>query len=125
MTGGADVFTTLVSVDGLRVGVPALDVDLVAGTGGCAVGVEDLEVVLGRGMEDLAGTVDFVEFNGAREVGVDELEGLDAEFITGLETVVNVDFDAKVNEGLDVKFCVGGPVSVASLDPGTPNDEGL
>lgn len=121
LIGGADRLDALDGVDGRRVGVAALAVGLDGGIDGLAVGVEDLAVDL-VGVEDLAGTVGFVtkalglvaeavvlvvetvgfdEGKEAREVGVEDLEGLDA--------VVNM----------------GRPVGVAGLDPGPPDDEGL
>lgn len=130
LDGGADILGVVDGMDGRRVGVDALelDADLGGGTVGLEVGVEDLAIDL-DGVEDLEGIVDLVAemvdlgagivdfvvgtvglaaefvdlFNGrlAREVGVDDLEGLGAE--------VNV----------------GRPVGVAGLDPGPPDDEGL
>ncbi|KAB5544352.1 hypothetical protein DKX38_012464 [Salix brachista] len=131
LTGGADKLGELDGVDGRRVGVAALDVNLDGGIEGLAVGVEDRvvdlvgvddRVVALDGVEDLAGTVDFIvevvdlaaetvglaaetvgldEDRVAREVGVDDLEGL--------EPVVTM----------------GRPVGVEGLDPGPPDDEGL
>lgn len=126
LDGGADILGVLDGIDGRRVGVADLDTDLGGGTVGLPVGVEDLAVDL-DGVEDLEGIVDLVAgivdlvagaadlvvgtvglpaeivdlFNVAREVGVDDLEGL----------------------GADVT--VGRPVGVAGLDPGPPDDEGL
>ncbi|GFY82098.1 hypothetical protein Acr_02g0003380 [Actinidia rufa] len=124
LMGGADVFVTVDSAAGRRVGVDALDVVLDAGNVGLDVGVEDLAVVLDRGVEDLAGTVGLFEGNVAREVGVEDLEGLDTVFKAGLD-VVRVDLDAVVRVGLDVDVNVGRPVGVAGLEPGPPDDEGL
>lgn len=101
LIGGADKFDTLEGVEGRRVGVAALDTGLDAGMEGLDVGVEDLAVDLVTGVDDLAGTVGFVEVRVAREVGVAGLEGL----------VVAVN--------------VGRPVGVAGLDPGPPDDDGL
>lgn len=73
---GADTTGALNEVDGGRVGVADLDVDLEAGREGLAVGVEDRAVDL-VGVEDLTGGATFlVEGKEARELGVDDLEGL-------------------------------------------------
>ncbi|KAL6980688.1 hypothetical protein U1Q18_022325 [Sarracenia purpurea var. burkii] len=119
LTGGADVV-------GLRVGVAVLEVDLDdAGNVGLVNGVEDLSVVLDRGVMDLAGTVGLLEVNVALEVGVEDLEGLGPTVDVGLEDVVDVDLGAVVGGGLAAEANVGRPVGVAGLDPGPPDDEGL
>lgn len=103
LTGGADILGMIEGVDGRRVGVDALEVDLDDGMeDGLDVGVDDLAVDLEVGVEDLGGTVGLDEVKVGREVGVVALEGLEEE-------VVNV----------------GRLVGVAGLDPGPPADEGL
>ncbi|KAJ6690181.1 hypothetical protein OIU85_006461 [Salix viminalis] len=138
LTGGADKLGELDGVDGRRVGVAALDVNLDGGIEGLAVGVEDRVVDLVGvddrvvdldGVEDLAGTVGFIvevvglaaetvglaaetvgldEDRVAREVGVDDLEGLEPVVTMGRPVGVE-----------------GRPVGVEGLDPGPPDDEGL
>lgn len=113
-----------------------LAVDIAAGVDlavDIAVGVEDLAVNLAVGVEDLAGTVGLVVLKVAREVGVEDREGLDAAVDEGLDAimdeglwvVVNIGLDIEVNVGLDDEFKVGRPVGVAGLDPGPPDEEGL
>lgn len=142
LIGGADTMGALDGVDGLRVGVAALDVGLDEGRVGLAVGVEDLAVDL-VGVEDLAGTVglaagtvDLVaETVGlvAETVGlVAEIVGLVAEsvgFVAETEDLVEgrvaLDVGVEDLEGLEAVVNVGLPVGVAGLDPGPPDDEGL
>lgn len=126
VTGGADVFDIAERVVGLRVGVGALDVGLDdAGKVGLEVGVEDLAVVLDKGVVDLGGAAGLLEVNVDLEVGVEDLEGLGAEVDVGLEAVVDVDLGAAFSVGLADEDNVGRPVGVAGLDPGPPEDEGL
>ncbi|KAE9465227.1 hypothetical protein C3L33_02877, partial [Rhododendron williamsianum] len=126
LTGGADVFDIAERVVGLRVGVGALDVGLDdAGKVGLEVGVEDLGVVLDKGVVDLGGAAGLLEVNVGLEVGVEDLEGLGAEVDVGLEAVVDVDLGAAFSVGLADEDNVGRPVGVAGLDPGPPEDEGL
>lgn len=126
LTGGADVFDVVERVVGLRVGVGALDVGLDdAGKVGLDVGVDDLAVVLDKGVVDLGGAVGLLEVNVALEVGVEDLEGLGTEVDVVLEDVVDVDLGAVLSVGLADEDNVGRPVGVAGLDPGPPDDEGL
>lgn len=123
--GGADVFVTVVSVACLRVGVGALDAGLLAGKDGLLVGVEDLALDLGVGVEDLAGRVDLVEPTVVRGVGVEDLEGLDAVVAVGLDVVLEVVLGTEFDVGLDDVPNVGLPVGVAGLEPGPPEEDGL
>lgn len=126
LTGGVDVFDIAERVVGLRVGVGALDVGLDdAGKVGLEVGVEDLAVVLDKGVVDLGGAAGLLEVNVDLEVGVEDLEGLGAEVDVGLEAVADVDLGAAFSVGLADEDNVGRPVGVAGLDPGPPEDEGL
>lgn len=133
LTEGADILGSLDGVDGRRVGVDALDVDLEAGKVGLLVGVEDLAVDL-DGVEDLDGIVDLAAGTVAL---VAEVEGL-VEETTGLVVeIVVLDGAAMVLEGSIVRVGVEGldgfeavfnverPVGVAGRDPGPPDDEGL
>jgi len=120
LTGGADRLGELDGVDGRRVGVAALDVDLDGGIEGLAVGVED-RVDL-DGVEDLAGTVDFIV----------EVVDLAAETVGLAAEIVGLDEDRVAREvgvddleGLEPVVSVGRPVGVEGLDPGPPDDEGL
>lgn len=112
----------------LAVVVEDLEVDLAVGVEDLAVdlgvGVEDLAVDL-VGVEDLAGTVGLVEVKVAREVGVEDLEGLDVLPTEGLDVAVDEDLGAEVNTGLDAELRVGRRVGVADLVPGPPDEEGL
>lgn len=99
------------------VGVEDLAVDL-------GVGVEDIGVDL-VGVEDLAGTVGLVEVKVAREVGVEDLEGLDVLPTKGLDVAADEGLGADVNTSLDTEFRVGRRVGVADLGPGPPDEEGL
>lgn len=121
LTGGADIVGALDGVDGRRVGVDALDVDLDGGTEGLEVGVEDLAVDL-DGVEDLAGTVvGFV----AEAVGLAvEMVGLVAETADFDESKVAREVGVEDLEGLAAKVNVGRPVGVAGRDPGPPDEEG-
>lgn len=101
----------------LAVGVEDLPVDL-------GVGVEDLAVDL-VGVEDLAGTVGLVVVKVAREVGVEDLEGLDVLPTEGLDVAGDEGLRAELNTGLDTEFRVGRRVGVADLVPGPPDEEGL
>lgn len=142
LIGRADTVGALDGVDGLRVGVAALDAGLDEGKVGLAVGVEDLAVDL-DGVEDLAGTVGL----DAGTVGLDagtvglvaeivglvavtvglaaETVGLVAETEGLVEGNEALDVGVEDLEGLDVVVNVGRPVGVAGLDPGPPDDEGL
>lgn len=135
LIGRADTVGALDGVDGLRVGVAALDAGLDEGKVGLAVGVEDLAVDR-DGVEDLAGTVGLAagtvglvaEIVGLVAVTV----GLAAEtvgFVAETEGLVEgneaLDVGVEDLEGLDVVVNVGRPVGVAGLDPGPPDDEGL
>ncbi|KAF9676919.1 hypothetical protein SADUNF_Sadunf08G0053400 [Salix dunnii] len=131
VTVGADKLGELYGVDSRRVGVAALDVNLDGGIEGLAVGVEDRVVDLVSvadrvvdldGVEDLAGTVEFVE-----EV-VDlaaETVGLAAETVGLDEDSVAREVGVDDLEGLEPVVTVGHPVGVEGLDPGPPDDEGL
>ncbi|KAK8535992.1 hypothetical protein V6N13_104604 [Hibiscus sabdariffa] len=124
VTGGAHMLGVLDGVAGRRVGVAALDAGLVEGIEGLAVGVEDLTVDL-VGVDDLAETVGLVdEVKGFVAGFVADATGLDAE-IDGLFDC-NVARDVGVDDlaGLDA-VKVGRPVGVAGLEPGPPDDEGL
>jgi hypothetical protein len=122
LVGGADTLGALDGVDGRRVGVAALDVDLDGGKVGLAVGVEDLAVDLDKGVEDLAGTVGLA---AGTVVLVAETEGLVAETEGLVEGKVALDVGVEGLEGLDADVNVGRPVGVAGLDPGPPDDGGL
>lgn len=137
LTEGADTVGTFDGVDGRRVGVDDLDVDLDAGKVGLVVGVEDLAVDLDRGVEDLDGIVVLVA--GTVVVLLTETAVLDEE-TTGLaeETEVLVVAIIVLVEGMVVREVgveglddfetvdnVGRPVGVADLDPRFPDDEGL
>lgn len=121
LAGGADTLGALDGVDGRRVGVAALDVDLDGGKVGLAVGVEDLAVDL-DGVEDLAGAVGLA---AGAVVLVAETEGLVAETEGLVEGKVALDVGVEDLEGLDADVNVGRPVGVAGLDPGPPDDGGL
>ncbi|TQD75964.1 hypothetical protein C1H46_038497 [Malus baccata] len=98
VAGAVDLFVGVVDLIARVVDLFAGVVDLFAGVVDLFAGVVDLVV----GTVDLG--AEFMDlFNGkvAREVGVDDLEGLGAE------------------------GNVGRPVGVAGLDPGPPDDEGL
>lgn len=124
-------------VDGRRVGVEALDVDLGGGTVGREVGVDDLAVALDVGVEDLAETEDLVEETVAclvmLTVGLAEAAASLFEAVVSLAEETVVLLEGKVArevgvedlEVLDVVVNVGRPVGVAGLDPGPPDDEGL
>jgi hypothetical protein len=128
LVGGADTLGALDGVDGRRVGVAALDVDLDGGKVGLAVGVEDLAVDL-DGVEDLAGAVGLaagaVVLVAGTEGLVAETEGLVAETEGLVEGKVALDVGVEDLEGLDADVNVGRPVGVAGLDPGPPDDGGL
>lgn len=121
----------------LGVGVEDLAVELAAVVVDLAVdltGVEDLAVDLGVGVEDLAvdrvgvedlaGTVGLVEVM-AREVGVEDLEGLDVLPTEDLDVAADEGLGAELKTGLDAEFRVGRRVGVADLGPGPPDEEGL
>lgn len=145
-TGVDDVLVRVVSVGCLRVGVGARDAGLLEVKDGLLVGVEDLAVDLGVGVEDLAGTVGLVEPMVGREVGVDDLEGLDVvvEVVleVELEVALGIELDTSLvdepNVGLPVGVAglpvevtglpaelAGLPVGVAGREPGPPEEEGL
>lgn len=91
-------------VDGRRVGVADLDADLeAAGLEGLLVGVEERGAAL-VGVEDLAvEATGLTEGNVALEVGVEALEGLDAEIRgrpVGVADLVDVAFLPPDDEGL-------------------------
>nr|GME13521.1 ATP binding protein [Ipomoea batatas] len=129
LAGGADVCIA-VEVTGRRVGVDALEVDFDPGIDGLVVGVKGLAVDLELGVEDLGGTVDLVEGSVAREVGVEDLDGLDVVKVgVALDApAVDIPLDAVFGVGLATEvdldvLNVGRPVGVEGLDP--PADEGL
>lgn len=152
LTEGAEMVGTFDGVDGRRVGVDALDagleldkVGLELDKVGLLVGVEDLVVVLDKGVEDLEGTMGLaagtlvVLMTGA--VGL--VAGTVIVFVTGTVVLTEgtVGFAAAtivLVEGIDVREVgveglddfedvvnVDRPVGVAGLDPGFPDDEGL
>lgn len=143
LIGGADALDTLDGVEGRRVGVDALDVDLDGGKVGLAVGVEDLAVDLDKGVEDLAGTVGLAAGTVDLAAGTVDLVaetvglaartvdlvvatvGLVAETEGLVEGKVALEVGVEDLEGLDAVVNVGRPVGVAGLDPGPPDDEGL
>lgn len=111
----------------LEVGVEDLAVDRV-GVEDLVVdreGVEDLEGTEGFAAEAavlLAETVGFV----AETMGlVAEAVGLVAEIADLADVKVARDVGVEDLEGLDVIVVVGRPVGVAGLDPGPPDEEGL
>lgn len=129
LTGGPDELFAVETVEGLRVGVAALDVGFEAGTLGLEVGVDDLDVDLAVGVEERGGTVVLAEVKVAREVGVADLAGLDVTVDVDLDAVVNDDFEpvlvglgAEVRVDLDGALKVGRPVGVPGLDP--PDEDG-
>lgn len=149
LTGGADTLDALDGVDGLRVGVAALDVDFDGRIEGLAVGVEDLAVDL-EGVEDLDGTVVLagkIVGLAAETVGlatetmglvaeiedlvvesaglVAETVGLVVESVGLVEDKVGREVGVEDLEGFDVVVNVERPVGVEGLDPGPPDDEGL
>lgn len=129
LVGGADTLGALDGVDGRRVGVAALGIDLDEGKVGLAVGVEDLAVDLDKGVEDLAGAVGLaagtVVLVAETEGLVAGPEGLVAETEGLVEGKVALDVGVEDLEGLDTDVNVGRPVGVAGLDPGPPDDGGL
>lgn len=102
LTGGPDVFVTVDNVASLRGGVGARGVGLVVDEDGLLVGVEDLAVDLDVGVEDLAGTVGLGEDKTGREVGVEDLVGLDVvvEVVLLLETRFDMALDCVPKDGL-------------------------
>ncbi|KAH0691520.1 hypothetical protein KY289_018878 [Solanum tuberosum] len=132
LTGGTVVFVVLDTEVARRVGVAALDVDFDPVTEALLVGVEDRALDLAVGVEDLGGTVGFAEGMVAREVGVADLDDLDAvvvdinlevaEDAIALVAAADVDLDAEVEVDLD-ELNVGLPVGVEGLDP--PEEDGL
>lgn len=128
LTGAADVFVVLDTEVARRVGVAVLDVGFDPVTEALFVGVEDLAV----GVEDLGGTVGFAEGMVAREVGVADLDDLDAVAVDiDLEVAVDViallaatdvNLDAEDEVDLD-ELNVGLLVGVEGLDP--PEEDGL
>lgn len=136
LTGGVDVFVTVVNVGSLRVGVAARGAGLVAVKDGLLVGVKDLAVDRGVGVEDLAGSAGLLEPMVGREVGVEDLAGLDVAVEAGLDVAVEAGLDDEAEVGLDVMLEVvlvsefdmvldaDLPVGVAGLEPGPPEDTG-
>lgn len=130
LTGGTVVFVVLDTKVARRAGVAGLDVDFDPVTEALLVGVEDRALDLEVGVEDLGGTVGFAEGTVAREVGVADLDDLDAAAVDiDLEVAVDVkvvaadvDLDAEVKVDLD-ELNVGLPVGVEGLDP--PEEDGL
>lgn len=130
LINGVDGLVAVVSVGCLRVGVGALDMGLVAGKDDVdlLVGVDDLAVDLGVGVEDRTGSVGLVELMVEREVGVgvDDLVGLEGVFEVGLEVVLELVLVAELDMGLvaeldmvlDDAANVGRPVGVAGLPAG-------
>ena len=139
LIGGADILGALDGVDGRRVGVAALDTGLDEGIEGLAVGAEDLAVDL-VGVEDLAETAGLVAEDAVLAAETVSLvvdvtgfvAGLAAD-VTGLVEEIEGLVDGNVARvvgvddlvGLDAPVKVGRPVSVAGLEPGPPDDEGL
>lgn len=132
LTGGTVVFIIFDTEVARRVGVAALDVDFGPVTEALLVGVEDLALDLEVGVKDLGRTVGFAEGMVAREVGVADLDGLDAVAVDidlevavdviALVVAADVDLDAEVKVDLD-ELNVGLPVGVEGLDP--PEEDGL
>lgn len=131
--GGAAIFCSPDSV-ARRVGVADLDVVVVVGMEGLAVGVEGRAVVL-VGVEDLAEeTLALVEGNVAREVGVEDLAEEAAGFVednvareVGVEDLAELAaglVEGKVAREVGVDDLVGLPVGVEDLlaDFGPPED---
>lgn len=123
---GADILGELDGMDGRRVGVDALDTDFGGGTVGLPVGVDDLAVDL-DGVEDLEGIVDLVAGTVDLVPGIVDLVvetvGLAAETVDLVNDAREVGVEDL--EGLGAEVTVGRPVGVAGLDPGPPDDEGL
>lgn len=111
----AETLGALDDVDGRRVGVAALDVELDEGKVGLDVGVEGLAVDLDKGVEDLVGTV------GLTAGTMDLIAGT----VGLVDGKVALDVGVEDLEGLDVVVNMGRPVGVAGLDPGPPDDDGL
>ncbi|KAH0686048.1 hypothetical protein KY284_016601 [Solanum tuberosum] len=132
LTGGTIVFVVLDTEAARRVGVAAFDVDFDVVTEALLVGVEDRALDLAVGVEDLGGTVGFAEGMVAREVGVADLDDLDAVVVDidlevaldaiTLVAAADVDLDAEVEVDLD-KLKAGLPLGVECLDP--PEEDGL
>lgn len=131
LIGGTDVIVVGDDAAGLRVGVADLDVGFNAGTFVLLIGVDDFAVGLAVGVEDLGITVGLAEGKVAREVGVDDLVGLDMGVDINLDVVVNDAFEpvfsvglgADVKAALDVVLNAGHQVGVEGLNP--PDEEGL
>lgn len=99
----ADILVALDGVEALHVGLADLDSDLDADLK-LKVGVEERAVAL-VGVEDLTiGTTGFAEAATPLEVGVDDLEGFDAEskpdFLVGVADLEAVGFCPSDNEDL-------------------------
>lgn len=126
LVGGAAMPWVLVGVEGRRVGVADLDIGLGGGTVGLAVGVEDRGVDL-DGVVDLEVGEGFViELVGRVEETVGLIaagEGLLEAAVGLIEDKVGRDVGVEDLDGLEF-VGVSRPVGVAGLDPGPPDDEG-
>ncbi|KAJ8535426.1 hypothetical protein K7X08_023146 [Anisodus acutangulus] len=126
LTRVAFLLVVLVAELGRRVGVAALDADFDPGVDTLVIGFEDLAT----GVEDRGGAVALAEAKVAREVGVPDLDCLDADVVDivlevavdviALDAVVYEGLEAEVKVDLDVRN-VGRSVGVEGLD--SPEDQ--